>query len=100
MPLKQPDYSVPSLDAKARVLVVDDIHINCLVAANYCEAFGCEVVTASDGLEALELCSDQFFELVLMDIRMPRMNGIEASEKIRCLPGRAGKVPIIALTGG
>ena len=49
-------------------------------------------------MEAVRQVSTGDFDLVLMDIRMPRMNGMEAARKIRALPGHRGQVPIVAVT--
>ena len=80
------------------VLVVDDNATNRMVAEGLCEMFDCTSECAEDGVEALEAARSGRFHLILMDIKMPRMDGIEATKAIRQLPGAAGRVPIVALT--
>ena len=88
-----------SLDfAGLRVLVVDDNAVNQLVARAILEAAGVSVLTAGDGQAALDRLNAEPFDLVLMDVHMPVMDGIEAVRRIRA--GEAGRadMPIIALT--
>lgn len=81
-----------------RVLIVDDNATNRLVATAFCELAGCVCESAEDGLEALEAVKARAFDVVLMDIRMPRMDGLAAARAIRALPGEQRSVPILALT--
>ncbi|MEO8298382.1 MAG: PAS domain S-box protein [Burkholderiales bacterium] len=80
-----------------RILLVEDEPINREVARELLEGFGAEVVTATNGREAVEQASGQQHDLVLMDLQMPEMDGLQATRTLRQLPGWAG-VPIIALT--
>ncbi|MDB5469058.1 MAG: hybrid sensor histidine kinase/response regulator [Caulobacter sp.] len=82
----------------AHILIVDDNATNRMVAEALCEMFDCTSEQAVDGVEAVEMASIGRYDLILMDIKMPRMDGVTATHAIRALPGRAGKVPIIALT--
>ncbi len=82
----------------AHILVVDDNATNRMVAEALCEMFDCTSECAVDGVEAVEIAQSGRFDLILMDIKMPRMDGIAATRAIRALPGRAGSAPIIALT--
>jgi CheY-like chemotaxis protein/HPt (histidine-containing phosphotransfer) domain-containing protein len=82
-----------------RVLLVEDDRTNQLIAAARLKALGYLVDIASDGLEAMAAVEAQDYDVVLMDLMMPEMDGIETTRVIRALPGRAGTVPIIALTG-
>ncbi|KQW72953.1 hypothetical protein ASE17_08310 [Phenylobacterium sp. Root77] len=82
----------------AHILVVDDNATNRMVAETLCEMFDCTSESATDGVEAVEAARTGRFDLILMDIKMPRMDGVTATREIRALPGPAGQVPIIALT--
>ncbi len=90
----------PAEDAgrAAHILVVDDNATNRMVAQSLVEMFDCTSEAAEDGEEAVEAARTGRFDLILMDIRMPRMDGVAATRAIRALPGRIGAVPIIALT--
>jgi two-component system, sensor histidine kinase len=82
----------------AHVLVVDDNATNRMVAEALCEMFDCTSETAEDGVEAVEAARTGRFDLILMDIKMPRMDGIAATRAIRALEGCLATTPIVALT--
>ncbi len=84
----------------ARVLVVEDNRVNQLVVKSLLSklGYGCEV--ARDGLEAIRLCRSIAFDVILMDISMPGMNGYDATLEIRRIEEAEGRIParIVALT--
>jgi signal transduction histidine kinase/ActR/RegA family two-component response regulator len=84
-----------------RLLVVEDNPINRLLAAEMLGMLGSRVVLAEDGRQALERLDDEPFDLILMDLQMPGMDGIEATRAIRERETRLGlaPTPIVALTG-
>jgi CheY-like chemotaxis protein len=80
------------------LLIVEDNPTNRMVSEALVGLFGCTCETATDGVEGVEAARDRRFDAILMDIKMPRMDGVQATLAIRGLPGPAGAVPIIALT--
>ncbi|OYX54862.1 MAG: response regulator receiver protein [Brevundimonas subvibrioides] len=86
------------LQSNPHILIVDDNATNRVVAQALCEMFGCSSETAEDGVEALEAVQTRPFDLILMDIKMPRMDGVQATKAIRALPGPERDIPIVALT--
>ena len=86
------------LQSNPHILIVDDNATNRVVAQALCEMFGCSSETAEDGVEALEAVQARPFDLILMDIKMPRMDGVQATRAIRALTGPERDIPIVALT--
>jgi CheY-like chemotaxis protein len=90
--------SQPAPKSRFRVLVVDDVAVNRQLAAAMLAKAGHQVEVAADGQEAVDKMNAADYDLVLMDVQMPRMNGIAATAIIRTLPGWKSAVPIIAMT--
>ncbi|GGF26114.1 hypothetical protein GCM10011611_35210 [Aliidongia dinghuensis] len=96
-----PSILSPSAGAAARplrILVAEDIPINQLVVEATLTAAGHEVALAANGTEAVRTLAAGAFDLVLMDVEMPEMDGMAATRAIRALDGACARVPIIALT--
>ena len=81
----------------ARLLLADDNAINREVAVELLAGVGLAVDTAADGQEAVEKAQAQDYDLILMDMQMPRLDGLQATRVLRALPGWASK-PILAMT--
>lgn len=80
------------------VLLVEDNDINRLYAKSVLKNWQCQTTTAENGLVAIEKLKTDMFDVVLMDVQMPVMDGYEATKAIRMLPPPLSEIPIIALT--
>jgi len=81
----------------ALILVVDDVPTNRELAAEILELESHEILQAGDGQEALDMIAERVPDLILMDLRMPVMDGIAATRSIKANPAYQ-KIPILALT--
>ncbi|MEM9160783.1 MAG: response regulator, partial [Verrucomicrobiota bacterium] len=87
-----------SLQRGIKVLVAEDNVINQKVATRIFKKLGIEIDIANNGVEAVEACKANRYDLVFMDFQMPEMGGLEATQMIRSLESGKRRVPIIALT--
>ncbi|WP_135077304.1 ATP-binding protein [Terasakiella sp. SH-1] len=81
-----------------KILVAEDNDVNREIVRMYLEKMGHECVLAENGLEALGAVTQDQFDLILMDMQMPEMDGLSATREIRKLSSELGAIPIIALT--
>jgi two-component system, sensor histidine kinase len=92
MPLQEPAL------APRRILVAEDVEVNREILRRGLGRVGHDVVFACDGAEAVQLAERERFDLVLMDVHMPVMDGIEATRRIRRLANGNARIPVLALT--
>ncbi|MBU2329566.1 MAG: response regulator [Alphaproteobacteria bacterium] len=83
---------------RRRILLVEDNKVNQIVATRFLARLGQDVEIANDGAEAVSLSREQAFDLILMDMQMPVMDGIEATKRIIAEGGPSAEAPIIAMT--
>ena len=88
----------PSLHG-LKALVADDNEVNVLVLTAFLQSWGVEVDVAPDGIQAVERVQEREYDLVLMDLRMPELDGYAGARRIRSLPGaRFARLPILAFS--
>lgn len=83
---------------RAKVLLVDDNPANLQLASELLRGLNTEVITANNGKQAIDICAEEEFDVIFMDIQMPGMDGIEATKHIRAMETERRRTPIIALT--
>ncbi len=84
--------------AQMRILVIEDNHINRFILCEMLRAAGHIVTEAQDGLAGLEFANEQRFDMIFMDISMPKLDGIAATLRLRAGNGASANSPVIALT--
>ncbi|HEY5824654.1 MAG TPA: PAS domain S-box protein [Cyclobacteriaceae bacterium] len=96
---KEKSISAHSHFSSAKILLVEDNRVNQIVASNFLKKWGIELTIANNGKEAVNLIVKKGFDMVLMDLQMPEMDGYEATRTIRQMGDEYFKnIPIIALT--
>jgi len=89
---------VPQISGESAVLIAEDNAVNQKLITAYLDKVGLKPTVVGNGREALEQAAERRYDLIFMDISMPEMDGIEATQRIRALPAPMGQVPIVALT--
>ncbi|HEX5794544.1 MAG TPA: response regulator [Geminicoccaceae bacterium] len=84
--------------AALKILLADDNPVNCRLAMLMLEKAGHQIDVVNDGALAVEALVGKAYDLVLMDVQMPGVDGLEATRRIRALPGERARVPVIAVT--
>ncbi|MFZ1428448.1 MAG: ATP-binding protein [Geminicoccaceae bacterium] len=97
-PEPSPSAESLALSRPLKILLAEDVEVNQQLVVELLGRHGHQVTAVADGAAAVATARRGGFDVVLMDIHMPVMNGFDATRQIRALPAPAGRVPIIALT--
>lgn len=84
----------------SHILVAEDNALNRMVLTRLLSGLGCTFDTVENGRQVLEAVQRQHYDLVLMDVRMPEMNGIEATKELQLLLPSTARPPVYAVTAG
>ncbi len=95
---RQEVFLVEGQGSKQRILVVEDNTVNQMLACAILGKAGFRTDVAANGIEALQALNNCPYDLVLMDMQMPEMDGLEATSRIRKMQGAVARIPIIAIT--
>jgi CheY-like chemotaxis protein len=82
----------------ARVLLAEDNAVNTLLAVTVLEAMGCDVHCVTNGIDAVAAARDGGYDLILMDVHMPELDGLKATVQIRASGSGSWRTPIVAMT--
>ncbi len=97
-PTTEQDVQGVEMDlSESTILIVDDNPQNLELLQAYLEELPCTILTANDGVEALDVVGQQTIDLILLDVMMPRMSGFEVCKKLKSSPGTR-TIPIIMVT--
>lgn len=99
-PADMPAQPADALAARLRALVVDDVATNRLVLQTLLTPLEVDVTCAGSGQEALDILESEYFDVILMDIQMPDMDGVQTTQQLRLREQRSGQdtTPVIAVT--
>ena len=98
-PLSRPNKSeLPAPKQNLRILAAEDNHVNQMVLSAMLEKSGHHIDLVGNGIEAVAAVMRCQYDLILMDVQMPEMDGVTATQKIRSLPSEAKDIPIVAVT--